>query len=234
MKENRTILLVEDDIELAGMISDFLSDQGFAVNHVDNGSQAIHKILESNPDLVLLDVMLPGTNGIEVAHKVRPSYQGIIIMLTAKDDEISEINSLNRGADAFLEKPVRPHILLAHINAHLRRISGNTTEASSEAKPTILRNQNLLLDIKKQEAYLDNSRLNLTTAELHLLLYFMKRAGETVTRVDLYRDLRNIEYDGLDRSMDMRISTLRKKMNDDKPPYRFIKTIRNLGYMLTC
>jgi two-component system response regulator RstA len=221
------ILIVEDDIELAAMIRDFLNDEGYTVDHIDDGSLAINKINNDQPDLVLLDIMLPGTQGIEVARQVRDHYRGVLIMLTAKDDEITVVNSLNRGADAFLEKPVRPHILLAHIKAHLRRHTDQATNAT-----LTLENHGLTLDMGKQEAYINESLLELTTAELQLLDYFITNAGQIVTRDGLYKQLRNIEYDGVDRSMDMRISTLRKKMNDEKPPYRYIKTVRRQGYML--
>lgn len=220
------ILLVEDDNDLAQMISDFLSDEGFALHWVSDGTAAIEAIAIENPDLVLLDVMLPGANGIEVVRRVRPDYCGIIVMLTAKNDEITEVNSLNRGADAFLEKPVRPHVLLAHIKAQLRR----TTDSQQLSEYTLCVH-GLYLDKGRQEAFLEDEILDLTTAEFELLAYFMENAGNLVTRNNLYQNLRNIEYDGMDRAMDMRISTLRKKMNDEHPPYRYIKTVRGKGYV---
>lgn len=227
------ILVVEDDVELAAMIDQFLIDEGFNVDVVHDGDQAIDKIFDSRPDLVLLDIMLPGTPGIEVVRQVRRQYQGIIIMLTAKNDDITEVNSLNRGADDYLEKPVRPHILLAHIKAHLRRSTYSNAGSESAANNQKLNSHNLYLDMNKHEAFVDGEPLNLTTAELQLLSYFIIHAGQVVTRDDLYRHLRNIEYDGMARSMDMRISALRKKMGDERPPYRYIKTVRGQGYILS-
>ena len=222
------ILIVDDDVELAAMIDRFLTDEGFSTDLAHHGDQAIDKILNDKPDLVLLDIMLPGIQGIDVAHQARQQYQGAIIMLTAKDDDINEVNALNRGADDYLEKPVRPHILLARIKAHLRRGTYPNTGAEGASN-----SHNLHLDMGKHEAVLDGESLDLTTAELQLLDYFLTHSGEVVTRDDLYRRLRNIEYDGVGRSMDMRISTLRKKMGDELPPYRYIKTVRGQGYILS-
>jgi len=224
---SNTVLVVEDDVELGEMICAFLRDEGFIVQHTDNGLNAVDIILQQSPDIVLLDIMLPGLQGIDVAKQVRPEFGGVIIMLTAKDDDFTEVNSLNRGADAFLEKPVRPHILLAHIKAQLRRQINPINIDSQESDGLGLR-----LDARKREIYLNNELMSLTSAEFELLAYFLERPDKIITRDDLYKDLKNIEYDGIDRSMDMRISTLRKKLDDESPPYCYIKTIRSKGYML--
>ena len=219
------LLIVEDDYGLGEMIRSFLIDQGFEVELIDNGLRAVEAIKQSAPDLVVLDVMLPGMNGVNICKTVRPNYSGPILMLTARDDEITEINALNRGANGYLTKPVRPHVLLAHVKAMLRKRTEDDSGGDSAFQSGLIINKESL------QASLDGGVLDLTTAEFYLLEHLKEHAGTVLSRDSLYRDLRGIEYDGLDRSIDMRISTLREKLKDTKPPYRFIKTVRNRGYL---
>ncbi len=159
--------------------------------------------------------------------EVRDQFSDAIVMLTARGDDLTEINALNRGADGFLDKPVRPHILLAHIRANLRR---NIDRAP--ARDGLIDIHDLRVDTHRREASINGKLMPLTSMEFDLLQYFCERLGEVVTRDDLYHAFRRTEYDGFDRSMDMRISTLRRKMDDDSPPYRYIKTVRGKGYLL--
>lgn len=225
-----TILLVEDDAELGSMIVSFLSDQGFAVDWIQDGEDARDRLqLEPAPDLVILDVMLPRLNGVEICKAARPLFTNPILMLTANKDDFTEINSLNRGADGYLTKPVRPHVLLAHIQSMLRRTEQESSTGSSADTLVI---QGLEISPESLIARVDGERLSLSTAEYQLLEYLAKNAGRVVTRDELYQALRGFAYDGLDRSIDMRISTLRSKMNDAQPPFRYIKTVRGSGYLL--
>ncbi len=194
----------------------------------DNGKTAVEKILDDMPDLVILDVMLPGLDGVEVCRQVKSEFSNPILMLTAKDDELTEITSLNRGAMGYLTKPVRAHVLLAHIKALLRH--RNPEEETAFAN--VITIQDLVLRKNAYEASLDGQLLDLTTAEFQLLALLVEHAGQVISRDSLYRQLRGIEYDGIDRSIDMRVSSLREKMNDATPPYRYIKTIRGKGYLL--
>ncbi len=210
------------------MISDFLSDEGFEVGWVDNGKTAVEKICCDVPDLVILDVMLPELDGIEVCRCVKDEFSNPILMLTAKDDELTEVTSLNRGAMGYLTKPVRAHVLLAHIKALLRH---KNSAIRPPANDTIIV-QDLILSKRAYEVTLGNERLDLTSAEFQLLALLAENAGRIISRDTLYKELRGIEYDGIDRSIDMRVSSLREKMNDETPPYRYIKTIRGKGYLL--
>ncbi|MEM7017875.1 MAG: response regulator transcription factor [Pseudomonadota bacterium] len=226
------LLLIEDDAELAPMIVAFLSDEGFRVEWINNGQQAVDTLLSRDdmPDLIILDVMLPGLNGVEVCRHIREFYHNSILMLTAKDDELTEITSLNRGADGYLTKPVRPHVLLAHIKSQLRR-SEATEVQIDDTDDDVLQLQDVKVIPSSMAVLLGEERLSLTTAEFQLLEYLMQHAGALVTRSQLYQDLRGIDYDGLDRSIDMRVSVLRKKLNDEQPPFRYIKTVRGRGYI---
>ncbi|MCF6189000.1 MAG: response regulator transcription factor [Cocleimonas sp.] len=227
-KKTYKIILVEDDAELANMIQTFLTSEGFDVIWVDNGLLAVDHILSDKPDLVVLDIMLPGLDGVEVCRQIRQDFNNPVLMLTAKDDDFSEVSSLNTGADGYLNKPVRPHILLAHINALLRR--NQSTSVNNNVDKIHI--QNLTINLKAYTLHIDDQEINLTSGEFELLSVLVKSNGIPVSRDDLYQQLRGIEYDGIDRSIDLRVSSLRKKMDDDIPPYRFIKTVRSKGYLL--
>ena len=176
--------------------------------------------------------MLPGADGLEVVVRVREKFAGVILMLTARGDDLTEINSLNRGADAFLDKPVRPHILLAHIRANLRRVNLSHQGDPAVEQEGLIDVHDLRVDCRRREAFINGEIMTITSMEFDLLQYFCERLGEVVTRDELHQAFRRTEYDGFDRSMDMRISTLRRKMDDDSPPYRYIKTVRGRGYLL--
>ena len=209
------ILLVEDDPRLAGLVCDYLRGAGLQVRHVGDGDEAVRVILDDPPELVLLDVELPGRDGLAVCRAVRERYAGPIVMLTARADEIDEIVGLEVGADAYLAKPVSPRRLLAHVRAQLRRPS-----AALQQGP-------LSVDPSRREALLHGEVLSLGDAEFDLLVRLVERAGEVVRREDLLRELRGLDYDGLDRSIDQRISRLRKALGAD-----WIKTVRGEGYLL--
>ncbi|MFT5708964.1 MAG: two-component system response regulator RstA, partial [Oceanospirillaceae bacterium] len=172
-------------------------------------------------DLAVLDLMLPGRDGLDVCRYLRKTSDMPVLMLTAKDDDIVATASLQLGVDNYLQKPVRSHLLLAHIEALLRR-------SYSPNVPI----QDIKIDPDSYSASLKGQALNLTSGEYELLAYLVSRAGSIITRDELYLEIRGFSFDGLDRSIDLRISTLRKKLNDDQPPYRYIKTVRSIGYLM--
>jgi DNA-binding response OmpR family regulator len=227
-EKKQKIVLVEDDHELARMIQAFLRGEGFDVLWADNGLQGAELILEEQPDIVVLDIMLPGIDGVEVCRRIRDSFINPVLMLTAKDDDLSEVASLNTGADGYLNKPVRPHVLLAHIKSLLRRNQAGMTRLDKN----IVQVQNLLINMKTYTIKKDETDVILTSGEFELLAILVRSNGVPVSRDALYQQLRGIEYDGIDRSIDLRVSSLRKKLDDDVPPYRYIKTVRSKGYLL--
>jgi DNA-binding response OmpR family regulator len=225
----QTLFLVEDDLELAKMIEDFLTSESYQVQHTDNGLHAVEQISAAQPDLVILDIMLPGLDGVEVCRQIRANgFTNPVLMLTAKDDDFTEVSSLNTGADNYLNKPVRPHILLAHIKALLRRNQA-PSKKQGEALTEV---QDLSINLEAYQLFKGDTEIQLTSGEFQLLALLAKNAGEPISRDSLYQQLRGIEYDGIDRSIDLRISSLRKKLGDDLPPYRYIKTVRSKGYLL--
>jgi len=216
------ILLVEDDLELSKMICDFLSRiGGYVVEVTDNGQTACRMIDEQTFDLVILDLMLPGLDGMGVCRYIRKEHNVPITILSAKDDEFIETATLSLGADNYLKKPISPHLLLAHIEALIRRSTDQAT--SSESMINIHR--------QSREVFLGDREVALTGNEYKILDFLMENMGEIVTRDDLFKELRGLPFDGEDRVVDLLISSLRKKLGDLVAPYRFIKTIRGQGYL---
>jgi len=167
------ILLVEDDPELGPMIVSFLRSEGFEIEWVRDGLAACDRILTTPlPDLVVLDVMLPNLNGIEICQKVRPSYDKPILMLTAKNDDLTEINSINHGADGYLTKPVRPHVLLAHIKSKLC-IKASSEPRSFDARTDTISVDGLQLFPNSITARINGELLPLSTAEYELLEFLV-------------------------------------------------------------
>lgn len=175
-------------------------------------------------------MMLPHFTGLELLSKALPEYQGIVLMMTASSQENLEEVAFEIGVHDFIQKPVRPHILFAKLKALTRLVQGAQPESATGKH---LQVQNLLLDSDARQLLMDDQPLSLTDAEYAIAEYFMRKPGQVLQRSDLVAAIRGIEYDGLDRAIDMRISTLRKKMSDLSPPYKYIKTIRGQGYMLS-
>ncbi len=222
------VLLVEDDLPLAEMVRDFLSGEDYTVLIEGNGRQAASRIASEPFDAVVLDIGLPGMDGFDVCRSVRPHFTGPIIVLTARGDEMDEVIALEVGADDFVRKPVRPRALLARLKSHLRRID---TIGSSEQRQEIVVDD-LQIDEGSRSVRLRGESLELSTAEFDLLTYLARKAGQVVPRKEIYLELLEIPYDGLDRSIDLRVSRLRRKLGDDPITPERIKSIRGVGYLL--
>ncbi|MGC9403693.1 response regulator transcription factor [Vibrio genomosp. F10 str. 9ZC157] len=223
------VLIVEDDKRLSRMMSDMLKAESYQVSCVYDGLQAIQQINQVIPDIVLLDMMLPGCDGLQVLKEISPDFLGIIIMITAKKDEFLEVSALNLGVHDYITKPLRPHILSARLRA-LSRLNHNHVQTVSDKN--LLKVQDLTLNVNSREFCLANESLQLSAAELEIMSYFMHHPGVVLNRDMLVSEVRNLEYDGFDRSIDMRISSLRRKLKDSQPPYKYIKTVRAKGYIL--
>lgn len=229
MNEDSRIILVEDDKALADAVCEYLSGEGFAVQVIDNGNDAVQAIVSEQPDLVILDIMLPGKDGLTVCREIRPAYHGYIIMFTAREDEIDQIVGLELGADDYLFKPVKPRLLLAKVKAFLRR--GNI-HVESEEKSSQLVFDSLSIDLMQRTVVLDETDIALTSAEFDLLAILAKQAGNILSRDEIMQQLSGARYDGLDRTIDNKISLLRRKLGDDSNVPSRIKTVRSKGYVL--
>lgn len=218
------IVLIEDDARLATFVATYLQTHGYKVVIESDGGRAEAVILQEQPRLVLLDIALPNRNGFDICRDIRASYGGVILMLTARNEEIDQVLGLELGADDYVAKPIPPRVLLARIRAHLRR-------DSLEQDATSLRFGCFAIDQRIREATLSDERIDLTDAEFDLLWLLASHAGYILSRDELSQNLRGIRFDGLDRSIDARISRLRRKVKDtDGEPER-IKTVRGRGYL---
>ncbi len=235
MTDSSHILIVEDDDRLARLISAYLVREDFRVTVVDRGDTAPAAILDENPDLVILDLMLPGKDGLTICQEVRPHFAGFILMLTAREDDMDEVVGLEVGADDYVKKPVDPRVLLARIRAILRRkppVDLSETPESEDAGESLpLVFGSLTIRITAFQVLLDGDAVTLTTTEFDLLLLLARNAGNILSRDFLHRELRGVDYDGLDRSVDMGVSRLRKKLGDDPKSPRRIKTVWGKGYL---
>ncbi|WP_165681379.1 response regulator [Metapseudomonas otitidis] len=223
------ILIVEDDRRLAELTREYLEGNGLRVAIESDGGQAVARILAERPDLVILDLMLPGEDGLSICRKVRGRYDGPILMLTARTDDMDQVLGLEMGADDYVYKPVRPRVLLARIRALLRRSEG-LAEAVDDT-PRRLGFGALVIDNAMREAWLGERSIELTSAEFDLLWLLAVNAGRILSREEIFNALRGIEYDGQDRSIDVRISRIRPKIGDDPMHPRLIKTVRSKGYL---
>ncbi|WP_150304200.1 response regulator [Pseudomonas saliphila] len=229
MDENERILIVEDDLKLAALIADFLQSQGLQASVEPDGGKAVERVLNHMPDLVVLDLMLPGEDGLSICKRLREEgYTRPILMLTARSDDKDHIQGLELGADDYVNKPVRPQVLLARIRALLRR-RGETDQPN--VPPSRLQFGALVVDNTRREAWLGPDLIDLTGAEFDLLWLLASNAGRVLSREETFVALRGIAYDGQDRSIDVRISRIRPKIGDDPEQPRIIKTVRSKGYL---
>lgn len=226
---NPRILIVEDDAPLADMLADYLRGHGFDAQHEPRGDAAPSRILAEQPDLVILDLALPGLDGLAVCREVRPRYPRPILMLTARGDDVDEVVGLELGADDYLAKPVKPRVLLARVRALLRRPAAESESAS--ASDARLRVGELVIDAAARTAAIGSVALDLTSGEFELLWLLASDAGQVLDRRRLYDRVRGVAYDELDRSIDLRVSRLRQKIADAGGRRDAIKTIRGVGYL---
>jgi two-component system response regulator RstA len=233
-RSNTHILLVEDDIDLADWIADYLKAKAFMVTTCHRGDEAVELIQSLNPDIVLLDGMLPGMDGLDVCKTVRANFSNPIIMITARDEEIDEVLGLEMGADDYITKPVRARVLLTRIRKLLERniISPQDEGGAIYKKPEgLLQFSGLEINQQARSVILDSKLIKISSNEFDVLWFLACKAGQVVSRKELVSHFRGFDYDGFDRSIDLRISRLRKKLGDNSSePFR-IKTIWGKGYL---
>jgi len=231
MVQEKMIVLVEDDKELAALISEFLSSHGFHLSIFHDAETAIPSIVNQQPDLVILDVMLPGMSGMELCKKIRAEYQGFILMQTALEDDIDQMMGLEFGADDYIIKQVQPRLLLSRIKALLRRTERENLANKNDVKSQLISVGPLSIHSAERTVTLYQQHIDLTCAEFDLLELLVESVGTVVSRDDILQQLRGFQYDGFDRSIDRRISRLRRKIQGSDGS-ELIKTIRGVGYQL--
>ncbi len=217
-------LLVDDDRRLTALVVEFLQANGVLVTHAPDGETALDVLRRETFDVVLLDVMMPGLDGLEVLRRMRRNDDTPVIMLTAKGDDTDRVVGLELGADDYLPKPFNPRELLARVRAVLRR--GTAWEKSSK-----LRLGPLEVDVDSREVWVDGEAVTLTGLELDLLTALIRRPGRVIPRSALLELAGRGDVHVNDRNVDVHISHLRKKIGDDKRKPRIIQTVRGIGYV---
>lgn len=223
------ILLVEDDRRLADLTAEYFRQNGLTVSLESRGDRAIARFNAERPRIVLLDLMLPGTDGLTICRELRHIFDGPILIFTARDSDIDQVIGLEAGADDYVAKPVDPMVLLARTRALLRRVEGNAAVKHYTGDIVL---GGLRISEAAQDVWLDGASVPLTTQEFELLCLLAKHAGTVLSREAIFSHLRGIEYDGLDRSIDGRISKLRRKLKDSATTPTRIKTVWGKGYLL--
>ena len=229
------LLMIDDDRKLCRLVTTYLQPLGFDVTAVHSGPEGVERATTAEPPwhAVILDVMLPGIDGFEVLKKIRTRSQVPVLMLTARGDETDRIVGLEVGADDYLPKTFSTRELLARLRAVLRRSAVTAAaEAGASAPPTEIVVGPLRINVDARSAVLDTTPLVLTPVEFDLLFSLAKARGRVKTREALLDEIRDRNYDVFDRSIDVHISSLRKKLGDDAKEPRFIRTVRSAGYMM--
>jgi len=230
MMHTETLLIIDDDKELCALLEEFLIEEGFQVDMYHNGLEGADAACKGDYALIVLDVMLPGCNGFEALQKIRKRKDVPVLMLTARSDEVDRIVGLEMGADDYLAKPFNPRELVARIRAIFRRT--RSTESTPEGKPENrkLRAGDLEVDIATRRVVRQGRPIDLTAVEFNLLHTLLLSAGKVVSRENLNQAVLGREYSPLDRSIDVHVSKLRKKLKVDDREDEMIKAIRGEGY----
>lgn len=229
------IVFIEDDAEVGNLITAYLGKHDIDVLVEPRGDTAQERIEREKPDLVLLDIMLPGKDGMTLCRDLRPTYSGPIVLLTSLDSDMNHILSLEMGANDYILKTTPPAVLLARLRLHLRQHAPQSTGEDKPTKPlqsgNALHFGQLRIDPVNREVTLVDETIILSTSDFDLLWELATHAGRIMDREALLLNLRGVSYDGLDRSIDVAISRLRRKLYDNAlEPFR-IKTVRNKGYL---
>ncbi|GGK39264.1 DNA-binding response regulator [Deinococcus malanensis] len=220
----KTILIVEDNAGVRDMVREYLQEHGYHVRVASNGHEGLLEARHHRPDLVLLDMMMPGMDGLEFLRRFRATEQTPVIFLTARDAELDKVLGLELGADDYVTKPFSMAELLARVRAHLRR--GSDTSA-----PTFVRAGGLELDAMSRTFQVQGSRVELTRSEFELMAAFLRAPGRVFSRLELLEQLQE-EALGAERTIDVHVRNLRAKIEQEPGKPRFIETVFGMGYRL--
>lgn len=222
------ILLIDDDVELCSMLIDYLGRHGFKVSVVHRGDVGLNVAREKPWTMILLDIMLPGIDGLEVLKQIRSISSVNVLLLTARGDDVDRIVGLEIGADDYLAKPFNPRELLARIRAVLRR----STTPPTPKESTVLQVEDLRLDTAARTVWESGKRIELTDVEFVLLEMLMRSSGKVIPREELAESVLGRKFNPFDRSLDMHVSRLRRKLRGNGVAEDRVKTIRGTGYQL--
>jgi two-component system response regulator CpxR len=220
------ILVIDDDVELCSLVSEYLQSEGFQIECVHNGESGLERALAGDQVLVVLDVMLPGLNGFDVLRRIRDASNIPVLLLTARGEDVDRIVGLEIGADDYLPKPFNPRELVARIRAVLRR-----SQPNDETMGGVVRVGDVELDPATRTFNRAGKPVDLTSVEFNLLEVLLREAGKVVSREHLVNVVLSRKFSPFDRSIDMHVSKVRKKLGDTEEGSGHIKTIRSVGYL---
>jgi len=221
----KRVLVVDDDAKTVALVKLYLKRDGYRVITAYDGIEALRLAREGHPDLIVLDLMLPGINGLEICRTLRTESDVPVIMLTAKTTDQDKLVGLDLGADDYVTKPFSPRELAARVRAVLRRLPG-------ERGPAEIKHGELTVNFLKHEAFLTGKPLNLTTVEFKLLAALIKEPGRVFSRAQLIGNALGHDFEGFDRTIDVHVLNLRRKLEPDPGHPRYIKTVYGAGYKL--
>jgi len=224
------ILVIDDDAELCSLVGEYLEPEGFQIDAVHDGNLGLERALNGDYLLIVLDVMLPGLNGFDLLRRLRVGSKTPVLLLTARGEDVDRIVGLEIGADDYLPKPFNPRELVARIRAILRRTQGGG-RADAGAIPEVIRVGDVELDPATRTVLRDGIPVDLTSVEFNLLHALLRDAGRVVTREQLVDTVLSRKFSPFDRSIDMHVSKVRKKLGDSESGPDHIKTVRGVGYI---
>ena len=228
--QSTTILVVDDEAPILDLIASYLRADGFTVHTAQDGPTALAQARAVRPDLVVLDVMLPGMDGLEVCRRIQQEFDVYVLMLTARAEEIDKIVGLSVGADDYLTKPFSPRELVVRVKAILRRSRGVGARAPRASERPALRFDDLLIDPEAREVWHDSAQIELTPREFDLLYALAEQPGRVFNRDQLLERVWGHDFAGIDRVVDVHIGLLRRKLEDDPANPALIQTVRGIGY----
>ncbi len=226
---NKRVLIVDDDVKIVELVKLYLNRDGYTVLTAYDGNEALRQAREAHPDLIVLDIMLPGIDGLEICRILRAESAVPIILLTARTTEQDRIVGLDLGADDYVTKPFSPKELAARVRAVFRRMP----DESLQMGPEELSFGHLTVNFPKHEAYLNSKALNLTPVEFKLLGVLIREPSRVFSRAQLIEKVLGFDFDGFDRTIDVHILNLRRKMELDASHPQYIKTVYGSGYKFT-
>lgn len=228
---NRKILIIEDDPDIAQLITMHVDEAGYEAIHADNGEQGLLEFAASSPDLLVLDLMLPGIDGLEVCKQVRKQNERIpVLMLTAKSTELDRVLGLELGADDYLTKPFSVVELMARIKALFRRVDALSESHKPQQSPTILKFHKLTIDTARHRVDTPKGKIELTAREFDLLVYLASSPGHVFSRAQLLDAVWGYDHDGYEHTVNTHINRLRIKIEDDPAKPEYVQTVWGVGY----
>jgi DNA-binding response OmpR family regulator len=227
------VLVVDDEEKIAKLVGSYLEASSYEASLAYGGEEALSKFASESPECVILDISMPGKDGLEVAREIRKTSNAPIIFLSARAEELDKILGLELGGDDYVTKPFSPRELVSRVKAVLRRASAQPTQPPSpDAASEVLRCGDIEVDVAKRRVRCEGRPIELTTVQFNILAFLMRRPGRVYSRMEILEGAAGIEYEGYERTLDAHVKNLRKALGDGTETPKYIGTVRGVGYKL--